>query len=61
MIDSDFKLGLTALLVGLGLICATVVACVAIDTYRDCRFIEAGYTYRTLPGAAYPQWVKENK
>ena len=59
MIDSDFKLGLAALLVFAGLLCATVVACVAIDAYRDCRFIKAGYTYKTLPGASYPHWVKE--
>ena len=59
MIDSDFKCGLVALLVAAGLLCETIVACVAIDAYRDCRFIEAGYTYRTLPGASCPHWVKE--
>lgn len=59
MIDSNFKCGLTAILVATGLLCATVVACVAIDAYRDCRFIKAGYTYKTLPGTSYPRWVKE--
>lgn len=38
---------------------AVIVACVAIDAYRDCRYIEAGYTRVTLPGADFPQWVKE--
>ena len=23
------------------------------------RFIKAGYTYKTLPGASCPRWVKE--
>lgn len=59
MIDSDFKLGLVALLVALGLLFATIVTCVAIDAYRDCRYIEAGYTHKMLPGESYPQWVKE--
>lgn len=61
MIDSDFKLGLAALLVLVGLLCATVVACVAIDAHRDSQFIKAGYTYRMLPGEPRPQWVKEDK
>ena len=59
MIDSDFKFGLVALLIVTGLLCATAVVCMAIDAYRDCWFIEAGYTYKTLPGASCPYWVKE--
>lgn len=59
MIDSDFKLMLAASLIAMGLLCATVVACMAIDAYRDGWFIKAGYTHKMMPGASYPYWVKE--
>lgn len=38
---------------------AIVLGCVAIDAYRDCRYIEAGYTLQMLPGYSWPKWVKE--
>jgi hypothetical protein len=44
---------------GLLAVVAIVLGCVGIDAYRDCRYIEAGYTRRTLPGYSWPQWVKE--
>lgn len=59
MIDNDFKFGMAILLVVVGLLCAMAVTCVAVDAYRDCRFIKAGYTYKALPGMSYPYWVKE--
>lgn len=58
MID-NFKFGMVTFLIVIGLIFATIVACVAIDAYRDCQFIKAGYVRKTLPGYGYPQWVKE--
>ena len=56
---NDFKVWLGAILVGVGLMCATVFACRALDVYRDCQYIKAGYTHKTLPGGYRPQWVKE--
>lgn len=61
MIDSEFKFELTALLVLLCSVLATVVACTAIDAYRDCQYIKAGYTHKKLPGYSRPQWVLEGK
>lgn len=40
---------------------AIVLGCVGIETYRDCRYIEAGYTRRMMPGYSWPQWVKEGR
>jgi hypothetical protein len=40
-------------------IVAIVLGCTGIDAYRDCRFIEAGYTQQMLPGYSWPKWVKE--
>lgn len=59
MIDNNFKFGMAVLLKVLGLLFATIVACVAICTYRDYQFIKAGYTRRVLPGNCCPQWVKD--
>lgn len=39
-------------------IVAIVLGCVGIDAYRDCRYIEAGYTQQMLPGHSWPRWVK---
>lgn len=35
-----------------------VVSLVALDVYRDCCYIEAGYTRSTVPGHDWPIWVK---
>lgn len=59
MIDNDLKLGLAALMAGVGLLFTMIVTLVAIDAYRDCQYIKAGYTHKMLPGACRPQWVKE--
>lgn len=59
MTDSDFKCVLVVLLAGLGILCATIVVCMAIGTYMDCQYIKAGYTHKMLPGEHHPQWVKE--
>lgn len=42
----------------LGLLASAIMAGMAIDAYRDCRFIEAGYTRQMLPGHSWPEWVK---
>ena len=59
MIDNNFKFGMAVLLVVMGILFATIVACMAIHAYRDCQFIKAGYTRRVLPGCYSPQWVKD--
>lgn len=56
MID-NVKFGV-AVLLALGLMFAAVVASLAINAYRDCQFIKAGYTREVLPGSRIPQWVK---
>ena len=58
MIDGTTKFGMF-LLAGIGLMFATIVASMAINAYRDCQFIKAGYTRKVLPGHHCPQWVKE--
>lgn len=35
-----------------------VVSIMTLDVYRDCRYIEAGYTRQMLPGNSWPEWVK---
>lgn len=59
MTDNISKVGMAVLLMAMGLMFATIVACMAISTYRDCQFIKAGYTRKVLPGSYDPQWVKE--
>lgn len=36
------------------------VTAIIVDGYRDCQYIKAGYTRKTLPGYSYPKWVKES-
>ncbi len=38
-----------------------VVSIVSIDAYRDCRYIEAGYTRQMLPGHPCPVWTKGSR
>lgn len=40
-------------------IVAIVLGCVGVDAYRDCKYIEHGYTRQVLPGHSWPTWVKE--
>ena len=42
----------------LGLV-SIVITAIVVDGYRDCKFIEGGYTRATLPGTSWPEWVKE--
>lgn len=41
------------------MIAAIVITVVCTDVYRDCKYIENGYTRKTLVGYDWPQWVKE--
>lgn len=43
----------------LGLVVSAIIAGVAIDAYRDCRYIEAGYTKQVLPGYSWPVWARK--
>lgn len=36
------------------------VTAIVVDGYRDCQYIKAGYTRKTLQGYDWPQWVKES-
>ena len=42
------------------MIAAISVTAIVVDGYRDCQYIKAGYTRKTLPGCCYPKWVKES-
>lgn len=42
------------------MITTIAVTAIVVDGYRDCQYIKAGYTHRTLPGHDWPQWVKES-
>lgn len=55
---SDNAFWCTMVLGIIGLVLSAIVAGMAIDAYRDCRYIEAGYTRKTLQGHDWPQWVK---
>jgi len=54
----------TGLVVIVGLVVAMITAisvtAIVVDGYRDCQYIKAGYTRKTLPGCCYPKWVKES-
>jgi hypothetical protein len=47
-----------ALAVLIGLF-STIITAIVVDGYRDCKYIEAGYTQKMLPGHSWPVWVKE--
>lgn len=34
------------------------VSLMALDVYRDCQYMKAGYTRQMLPGHSWPEWVK---
>jgi len=55
---SDNTFWCTVVLGIIGLVVSTIVGLTAIDAYRDCRYIEAGYTRTTVPGHDWPIWVK---
>ena len=38
---------------------STIITAIVVDGYRDCKYIEAGYTHATLPGTSWAEWVKE--
>lgn len=59
MIDNDFKFGMAVLLAVICSMFATIVVGMAINAYRDCQFIKAGYTRDVLPGSYSPQWIKK--
>lgn len=40
------------------LIATVTITGIAIDAYRDCQYIKAGYTRAVLPGHSWPEWVK---
>ena len=42
------------------MIMAISITAIVVDGYRDCQYIKAGYTRKTLPGCCYPKWVKES-
>lgn len=56
---SDNAFWCTMVLGIIGLVISAIVAGMAIDAYRDCQYIKAGYTRKTLQGHDWPQWVKE--
>ena len=56
---SDEAFWCTIILGVLGLGASAIVACMAIDAYRDCRYIKAGYTKQVLPGHNWPVWVRK--
>lgn len=58
---SDNAMWCTLVLGIVGLVLSTIVAGMAIYAYRDCRYIEAGYTRQVLPGHSWPEWVKGNQ
>lgn len=41
------------------LIATVTITGIAIDAYRDCQYIKAGYTRKMLPGHSWPEWVND--
>ena len=54
---------LWVLIVSVVTVCATVLflGMVAADVIVTKRYIDAGYTKKSLPGQPSPEWVKEAK
>lgn len=44
----------------IAMIATIAVTAIVVDGYRDCQYIKAGYTRKTLQGHDWPQWVKES-
>lgn len=44
-------------------VCATIIICVALNTYnmRTMEFIKNGYSQKTLQGSSMFAWVKETR
>jgi len=42
------------------LVVSITLTAIITDAYRDCQYIKAGYTMKTLPGYSWPRWVKES-
>ena len=56
---SDEAFWCTLILGVLSLLVFAIVAGLAIDAYRDCQYIKAGYTKQVLPGHSWPVWVRK--
>ena len=44
----------------IAMIAAISITAIVVDGYRDCQYIKAGYTMKTLPGYSWPKWVKDS-
>jgi len=58
MSDKTFWLAIVCSV--LAMITTISVTAIVVDGYRDCQYIKAGYTRKTLQGYDWPQWVKES-
>lgn len=58
MNDNTFWLALACSVITM--ITSIAITAIVVDGYRDCQYIKAGYTRKTLQGYDWPQWVKES-